>query len=113
MRVTETKQYHEITNGVTGIRIPTEQFRLPADFTAWPSLYNINVRKPFYLPAPVQGVLLNDGTWTATGPNVLQTLADEGSGRFDVTFLEKGPLKTMVRIHYAVTTPSYDYAQII
>lgn len=112
VRVIEKKQYYEITNGVTGIRIPTERFQLPADFTAWPSLFNISVRQPFYLPAPVQGVLLTDGTWTATGPNALETLADEGSGRFDVTFLEKGPLKTVVRIHYALTTPSYDYGQI-
>ena len=112
VRVIEKKQYYEITNGVTGIRIPTEQFQLPSDLTAWPGLFNISVRQPFYLPAPVQGVLLRDGTWTATGPNALEALADEGSGRFDVTFLEKGPLKTVVQIHYVVTTPSYDYGQI-
>ncbi len=58
VRVIEKKQYYEITNGVTGIRIPTEQFQLPDDFTGWPGLFNISVRKPFYLPAPVQGVLL-------------------------------------------------------
>ena len=112
VRVVEKEPYYEITNGVTGVRIPTARFQLPADFTAWPGLFNIRVDKPFYLPAPVQGVLLPDGVWTATGPNALQTVAEEGSGRIEVTFLEKGPLKTVARITYTVATPSYDYGSI-
>ena len=48
--------------------------------------------------APVQGVRLRDGTWTANGPNVLHATA-LCSG-MNVEFLERGPIETVVRVSY-------------
>ena len=49
-------------------------------------------------PAPVQGVQLRDGRWTANGPNVLHAKALLAGMK--VEFLERGPLETVVRVSY-------------
>ena len=72
----------EIVNGLTGVRIP-----LPADIQGGA------------VPAPVQGIRLRDGTWTACGPNFLN--ADARLDKLIIDFLERGPLKVVVLLSYS------------
>lgn len=85
LRVVEEAGYYEIVNGLTGVRVP----KAPADL------------KP--TPAPVQGVRLRDGQWTARGPNHLSLAAK----RMSVRFLESGPLQVVVRVAYVYDRPEY------
>ena len=73
----------EIVNGLTGVRIPAVPRQLRT------------------APAPIQGVRLRDGVWTATGPNVLSV----GAKKMTVRWLERGPLKTVVEIGYVLDRP--------
>jgi hypothetical protein len=61
--------------------------------------------------APVQGVRLHDGTWSGLGPNMLVALAKSTTSA-SVTFLERGPLKTVAQVSYRFDKPSYDYGPI-
>jgi hypothetical protein len=61
--------------------------------------------------APVQGVRLHDGTWSGLGPNMLVVLAKSTTSA-NVTFLERGPLKTVAQVSYRFDKPSYDYGPI-
>jgi hypothetical protein len=81
--VNRTPAAYEITNGLTGVRIP----QAPAIGTN--------------TLAPVQGIRLRDGTWTAAGPNTLSMTAKA----MTVRFLENGPLKIVVEVHYAFDRP--------
>ncbi|MGA2134377.1 MAG: hypothetical protein ABSH50_18960 [Bryobacteraceae bacterium] len=77
VHIAETPAYYEITNGLTGVRIPRD---------GHPGL------------APIQGLLYRDGVWTATGPNPL-----EGAGsptRMTVRFIARGPLRVIVEVIY-------------
>jgi len=73
----------EIVNGMTGVRVP---------------LTGGDVR-PDAIPAPVLGIRLRDGTWTAAGPN---RLAPQGVSfrKMAVTFAERGPLTTVAVVRY-------------
>ena len=51
-------------------------------------------------PAPVQGVRLRDGTWTANKATLSVTPPEKAKPRMSVDFIEKGPLKTIVRVRY-------------
>jgi hypothetical protein len=82
--VTETPGYFEIANGLTGVRVPKAVAALV----------------PGQLPSPVQGVRLRDGAWTATGGRLAATVPDGLTPRMSVTFLERGPLKTVVQVRY-------------
>ena len=93
MRVRQRGGCHEITNGLTGVRVPVApgQGDRPA--------------------APIQGVLLRDGTWTATGPNALK-LAGKLTGA-SVRFVERGPLVVVVEVSYTVDRPELRYGSTV
>jgi hypothetical protein len=74
----------EITNGLLGVRIPVSG--TPAD--------------PARAMAPVQGVMLADGTWTATGPNTLWLPAKTRVKSIAVNFVEQGPLEVVAQVAY-------------
>ncbi|MHB9129917.1 MAG: chitobiase/beta-hexosaminidase C-terminal domain-containing protein [Armatimonadota bacterium] len=90
--VTNTTDYYEITNGLTGVRI-TKSSGIPT-----------------YPLAPVQGVRMRDGAWTsgenhvtiASGLNQNQILPVTG---YTVTFKESGPVKTVIEARYDFTIP--------
>lgn len=74
----ETLRWIELTNRLTGVRIAkpdTQSHRTPC---------------------PIQGVRLRDGTWTATGPNVMSRRALD----MHVAWLERGPLIARVKVTY-------------
>jgi hypothetical protein len=81
VRISETPAYYEIVNGLTGVRI--------ARATNSPE---------HPISAPIQGILYRDGTWTATGPNILEAAGDPTG--MTVRFLETGPLKVAVEVAY-------------
>jgi hypothetical protein len=80
--------WYEITNGLTGVRV-TRQNNL----------------------APVQGILYRDRVWTGLGPNYLLDARDSRlePKTFEVRFLEKGPLKTVVEADYTFARPDLIY----
>ncbi len=104
------KGWYEITNGLTGVRIPTgkgfvsettgltdEEFAIAAEHEyveATKKKHNITPR----ILAPVQGVQLRDGTWTANGPNILNAVAF--CSTMKVEFVERGPFETFVKVSY-------------
>jgi hypothetical protein len=103
--------WFEITNGLTGIRITngkacTDETAgvTPDELTsASAHEYNLNdVKRKHALkastPAPVQGLRLRDGRWTANGPNILY--AKGLCAGMKVEFLERGPFETVVRVSY-------------
>ena len=89
--VHETDTHYEIANNRTAVRVPkyspTESF--------------------LRLLAPVQGIRLADGAWTATGPNELSVWGEwrEGSTRL----LERGPLMVVAEVHHQFDRPEYRY----
>ena len=84
IRIAETPAYYEITNGITGVRIAR---------AGHPGL------------APIQGILYRDGTWTATGPNSLESAGHATCRSMTVRFLERGPLKVVVEVAYRHRSP--------
>ncbi|HEY3824148.1 MAG TPA: Ig-like domain-containing protein [Bryobacteraceae bacterium] len=98
----------EITNGLTGIRIPTQAANVAP--------YNM---------APIQGIKLPNGVWTGAGasPNLLyaqssaggvpgnlgialQTAMSSATG-YSVQIVDQGPLKTLVTVSYTFNRPQY------
>jgi hypothetical protein len=77
------KNCYEVTNGLTGVRIPDAARSLQPT------------------PAPIQGLLCSNGQWTATGPNYLSPHAR----RMEVHVLEEGPLKVVMEVLYAYDRP--------
>src|SRR5262249_18813023 len=77
------KNCYEVTNGLTGVRIPDA------------------VRSLQPTPAPIQGILCSNGQWTATGPNYLSPHAR----RMEVHVLEEGPLRVVMEVLYAYDRP--------
>jgi hypothetical protein len=86
VRINETPAYYEITNGITGVRIAR---------AGHPGL------------APIQGILYRDGTWTATGPNSLES--DAKPAGMTVRFIERGPLRVVVEVSYRFDRPDLLY----
>jgi hypothetical protein len=84
VRIAEKPDYYEIVNGLTGVRIAR------AVHPNW---------------APIQGILYRDGTWTAAGPNLLES-AGKPTG-LTVRFVERGPLKVAVEASYALGNGYY------
>ena len=93
VQIRETDTYYEITNDPTGVRVPKPAATLPAVEA---------------VPAPIQGVRLADGRWTARGPNRLSVQATAVTG-FTVRWIERGPLKTVVEVTYRFDRPRYAY----
>jgi hypothetical protein len=99
VQVTETSEYYEVVNGVTGVRVvkPTAAGAL-----------NL---------APIQGIRIKDGRWTATGPNRLyeQTYAFHTNRLIPtaksmaVTILERGPMKVVIQVSNAYDRPLWQY----
>jgi len=71
---------YEITNGLTGVRIAG----VPA--------------KPEDILAPIQAIRYRDGTWTQSGPVLLNVSGKPKSMNMQV--LERGPLKAVVEVTY-------------
>jgi hypothetical protein len=102
----------EITNGLTGVRIISASGN--------PSPWN---------RAPIQGVMLPDGTWTGAGasPNYLysQSLSWEGNvgaamrtamylaTGYSVSVTDSGPMKTVLKVTYTFNRPKYYYSSTI
>ncbi|MCY2996266.1 MAG: glycosyl hydrolase family 28-related protein [Planctomycetota bacterium] len=107
----EAHGWYEITNGLTGVRIPngktfTDEWALLDDKDKEQAAKNGwelgQVKKNRGITssnlAPVQGLRLRDGGWTAHGPNLLT--AEPFCSGMKVAILERGPLETAVRVHY-------------
>ena len=92
VHVRRADRYYEITNALVGVRIVR-----PGG--AWGGT-----------PAPIQGLRMRDGTWTARGPNILDVRADRARAP-TVRFLEEGPLKVVVEVSYRFDRPAYVYGQ--
>ncbi len=99
----ETDDWYEIVNGITGVRIP-KAVPVSADNQS--------------LPAPLQGVLMRDGTWV--NPDGVNPLEYQAAGDWQaktratgmgVKLVERGPLVTSVQIDYQFDTPDYMYGQ--
>lgn len=92
--VMSTGTNFEITNGLTGVRVVTTGSNA----------------SPFQL-APIQGVRLSDGTWTATGPNRLYSAGTTSLVNFmtsyTATVVEDGPLLKRVTATYTLNRPLY------
>jgi len=87
VKVTKADKYYEITNELTGIRIPLAQASGPKTL------------------APIQGIRYRDGKWTATGPNYLSKAAKT----MQVSFLEQGPIKVVMQVAYTPEQPQGAY----
>lgn len=104
------RSLYQISNGLTGVRVPLPVQRPAPRYRPLADLFNYGPDVPrLFLPAPVQGILYRDGKWTAAGPNGVVLLANRLL-KMDVRFLEKGPLVTVVEISYRVAHPEYRYA---
>lgn len=106
VRVSRQGPNYEITNGLTGIRIVAPESN----------------PRPWHL-APIQGILLPDGTWTGAGtsPNLLYAEAPASAGDlrqprrtpmytvtgYDVSLTDAGPMKTVVKATYTFERPRY------
>jgi hypothetical protein len=112
VRISETGESYEIANGLTGVRIPTGAGN--------PGPWN---------RAPVQGILMSDGTWTGVGstPNLLYaeprgSIGDVGvamrTPMYSVTgytakVVDSGPLKVVVQASYTFRRPEYRYGSTV
>jgi hypothetical protein len=91
VEVKTTDAWYELTNGLTGVRIPRGNGATDL--------------------APVQGIRYRDGVWTGTGPGsmpnyLLDTAERHMAARtLAVRFLERGPLKTVAQLNYTYTRP--------
>ena len=106
----EKNGWIEVTNGLTGVRIPngktfTDEWALLDDKQKEYILQNGWALKELKTklkmtptnPAPVQGIRLRDGRWTAKGSRLN---ADPFCSGMKVEFLARGPLETVVKVHY-------------
>ncbi|HTE21306.1 MAG TPA: hypothetical protein VK689_23315, partial [Armatimonadota bacterium] len=91
VELTKSATHYEVTNGLTGVRIPLPPARLTPT------------------PAPIQGVRYRDGRWTATGPNSLSIPA----ASMEVRLVEQGPLKVVAEVVYRFAAPGAYYKSTI
>lgn len=91
IQLTTQNGFHEITNGITGVRIARPD------------------RAGNLALSPIQGIRLRDGSWTGTGPNLL-TLP-QGSQILSVStkVIENGPLRVVVEVAYECVRPDLRY----
>jgi hypothetical protein len=116
--IKSTAEDWEISNGLLAVRVPkAESIRLSARSAAESSLhplldlFNHGQEVPrIYALAPLQGVQLRDGSWTAQGPNVLVALARQLTGA-QVDVIERGPFKAVIRLRYAFDKQTYAYGK--
>ncbi|MBW3624321.1 MAG: hypothetical protein KY468_13015 [Armatimonadetes bacterium] len=81
--IIQTATHYEIANGLMGVRDPVPAKALSRT------------------PAPIQGLRYPNGTWTATGPNLLSVPAKI----MEVRFIERGPLKVVAEVAYRFDRP--------
>jgi hypothetical protein len=104
---------YEITNGLTGVRVPAPTIPWSARWRPRIDLMSYRPDAPrVVLPAPVQGILYRDGRWSGTGPNALVLLANRFVG-MHTRFLERGPLKVVVEVVYAVEHQEYKFGPTV
>lgn len=104
---------YEITNGLTGVRVPAPTAASSVRWRPLIDLMSYRADAPRVLmPAPVQGVLYRDGRWSGTGPNGVVFLATRLVG-MHTRFLERGPLKVVVEVAYAVEHQEYKFGATI
>ena len=109
----------EISNELIAIRLPSADAikasaGRKAEFARHQllELINISPDRPRVLAlAPIQGVRLHTGEWTARGPNLLTAHANALTDT-SVTVMESGPLKVTVRLAYTFDRPAYAYGQV-
>lgn len=87
--------YIEIINGLTGVRVP----KVYSPLTTTPK-------------APIQGVRFRDGSWSPAGtPLHFKNSNNEGGvmrvDAMTVTVKEKGPVRAVVEVKYAITCPEH------
>jgi len=119
VRVQQTPQGWEISNELIAFRVPNSaaikaQAGAPGRSPLLPlvDLFNYGRDTPRILAlAPIQGVRLRDGTWSALGPNALVAVA-RGLTNAEVQMAESGPLKAVVRFRYEFDKPPYAYGQV-
>ncbi|NQU24303.1 MAG: hypothetical protein HQ567_23725 [Candidatus Nealsonbacteria bacterium] len=87
----------EIVNDRLGVRMAASQ--VPTD--------------PLRPPAPVQGVRLADGRWTATGPSAILFTPGTRVKRLTTTLVEAGPLKTVAELIYELDRAQYNYGNTV
>lgn len=92
VQVRQGDRYYEITNGLIGVRV----VRPNGDQDG--------------TPAPVQGLRMRDGTWTAQGPNKLSVKSNR-TYRVALRFAEKGPLRVVAEVSYEFDRPEYMYGR--
>lgn len=97
VQVKQAAEGWELTNGLTGIRLPHTQ--IPAD--------------PNRALAPVQGVQLTDGAWTGVGPNTIFFIGRARVTKLTTTFVEQGPLKVVVELTYTLARNQAMYGKDI
>jgi len=129
--VKESDAFIEISNGITGVRVP--KTLRDAEAIQKGSAAK-DVKHPL---SPIQGIQYQSGTWTATGPNYLDDSiknfweawhwylkASQGApekpgpmeapkdfaplGDIEVKFLEKGPVLTRVQLSYKFHREAYN-----
>ncbi|HWF08394.1 MAG TPA: LamG-like jellyroll fold domain-containing protein, partial [Bryobacteraceae bacterium] len=104
----------EITNGLTGVRIPTAAGN--------PAPYSLS---------PIQGIWAPKAAWTGAGatPNFLYSESSKGAGAgcigcslrtpvytatsYTATIVDQGPLKTVVKVDYTFKRPQYQYGSMV
>lgn len=112
VKVEQTNTLYEVTNGLAGVRI----------------LASGGNPKPWNR-APIQGVLLPDGKWTGvgSGPNLLYSESASNAGAagaplrtpmytvtgYQVSVVDAGPLKTVLRATYTFQRPRYFYGKTV
>ena len=105
--------WYEVTNGLTGVRVPTPatasslRWRPPIDLAGYRP-----AEPRVFLPAPVQGILYRDGNWGGIGPNGVVLLATRLI-TMQTRFLERGPLKVVVEVSYVVDHQEYRYGATV
>ena len=114
VQIEEIREGWEISNELIAFRVPnSETIRIQAGSALGPllDLFNYGRDVPrVHVLAPIQGIRLRDGIWTALGPNALVALAWELTDA-KVELLESGPLKALMRIRYDFRKPAYAYGQ--
>ncbi len=94
------KDYLEVTNGITGVRVP--------------KVYSPLSKTP---KCPIQGVRFRDGTWSSPGtPVVFANNNGEGGitsvDAMTVSVKETGPIRVVVEVNYAITCPELKYGAL-
>lgn len=87
LRVLTRAEEFEITNGLTGIRLPRETIDLAQQ------------------PGPIRGIRLASGAWVGTGTNPLPFRP----ALLQVRMLENGPLRVEAQIEYRFSTAAINY----